>query len=52
MFPVLRDVIPQLVYPKIHDPLISTKKKEKKKRSRNQVDEIKKIMSKLHHHCL
>lgn len=50
MFLVLRDVVPQPVYPKLHDPLISTKKKEKK-RSRNQVDEIKKIMSKLHHHC-
>lgn len=30
MFLVLRDVVPQPVYPKLHDPLISTKKKEKK----------------------
>lgn len=28
MFLVLRDVVPQPVYPKLHDPLISTKKKE------------------------
>lgn len=35
MFPVLRDVIPQPVYPKLHDPLISTKKKKKKKKQKS-----------------